>query len=129
MAEEVSRRCAAAGQHVIGVSLHPGVILGTKLARHFDLTSTVVMFRSLMARGRTVSALTQANKPIPAGASTQLVCALQPGITGGYYADCVPDTRYISKRAGDAALAKKLWEYTETAVTEAKSAAARAGKA
>ena len=129
MAEEVSRRCAAAGQHVIGVSLHPGVILGTKLARHFDLTSTVVMLRSLMARGRTICALTQANKPIPAGASTQLVCALQPGITGGYYADCAPDKVYISKRAGDAALAAKLWEYTATAITDAKSAGARAGKA
>ena len=129
MAEEVSRRAAAAGQHVIGVSLHPGVILGTKLARHFDLTSTVVMLRSLMARGRTICALTQANKPIPAGASTQLVCALQPGITGGYYADCAPDAVYISKRAGDAALAAKLWEYTATAIADAKSAAARAGTA
>ena len=129
MAEEVSRRCAAAGQHVIGVSLHPGVILGTKLARHFDVTGTFVMLRSLMARCRTLCALTQPNKPIPAGASTQLVCALQPGITGGYYADCAPDTRYVSKRAGDAALAAKLWDYTAKAVAEAKSAAARAAKA
>ena len=87
------------------------------------------MLRTLMARGRTIAALTQPNKPIPAGASTQLLCAQQPGIAGGYYADCVPDTRFVSKRAGDAALAAKLWEYTAAAIADAKSAAARASKA
>jgi NAD(P)-dependent dehydrogenase (short-subunit alcohol dehydrogenase family) len=122
MARELTRRAAAAGQHVIGVALHPGVIMGTTLARHFDFGSTCRMLRDALRRGTTTYALTQQSKSTAQGAATQVLCALDPGVTpGGYYADCAPQSRALHPMAGDAKLQARLWEHTEELVRAAQA--------
>jgi NAD(P)-dependent dehydrogenase (short-subunit alcohol dehydrogenase family) len=117
MARELTRRAAAAGQHVFGVALHPGVIMSTTLTRHFDLRSTLSMLRASVPRGTTTYLLTATSKSVAAGAATQVMCALDPGVTpSGYYADCAPAAEALHPRAGDAALQARLWEHTEALV-------------
>ena len=120
---ELTRRAKAAGHHVVGIAVHPGTILGTKLSRHMGGYIVFVMFRELLRRGRTIYALTQTNKPTPVGAATQVLAALDPAIRSGYYADCKVETYAVHPLAFDAALAAKLWDYTEQLVAGLKAKA------
>jgi NAD(P)-dependent dehydrogenase (short-subunit alcohol dehydrogenase family) len=125
MARHVTTRAAAAKQAVFGVALHPGVIMGTTLARHFGVRSIWVMLVEMYRRGTIIYGLTQQNKSVAQGAATQVLCALDPAVKpSGYYVDCAeePSAREggaIHPRANDAALAKLLWEHTEGVVAEA----------
>jgi retinol dehydrogenase-12 len=123
MSRELTRRAAAAGQHVFGVALHPGVIMSTTLTRYFDFASTCRMMRDTLRRGTTTYALTQQSKTVAQGAATQVMCVLDPGVTpNGYYADCAPQSHALHPLAGDAPLQARLWEHTEALVraTQAK---------
>ena len=122
-AHEVARRAKAAGQHLVGVAVHPGAILGTKLARHMGAYITYVMFRELLRRGRTTYALTRGNKTIAVGAATQVLAALDPAIRSGYYADCKEETYAVHPLAFNEALAAQLWEHTEKLIAGVKAKA------
>ena len=120
---ELARRARAAGQHVVGIAVHPGAILGTKLSRHMGGSIVWLMFRELWRRGRATYAVTQTNKPIPVGAATQVLAALDPAIRSGYYADCKVETYAVHPLAFNEALAAKLWDYTEQLVASLKAKA------
>lgn len=121
-AAEVTRRCKAAGQHVVGVSLHPGAILATKLGRHLDLKTSASMMSQLLRHGTLTYGLSRKMKSVEQGAATTIFAALDPDVVpGGYYDDCKLQTQHVHRLAGDEALAKKLWTYTEELIAAAKA--------
>ena len=49
------------------------------------------------------------------------MAALDPDATAGaYYLDCQVESVFVHPKAGDQALAKKLWEFTEEIVAAEK---------
>lgn len=114
-ANELTRRCKAQGVNVIGVSLHPGIINSTKLGRNLNLPRAFSFFRSLLRKkGAFMRFLKDGFKSIPAGSSTTLVAALDPALTGGeFLANCQIETAIVHEKGGDAALAAKLWLWSE----------------
>jgi len=110
---------------VVVTSLHPGVILGTNLARSMGgalLFDRYVWCWSLktigpMIRSRTVS------KTIPQGAAPSVFCALSPDvIPGEYYFDncqvASAEQRQRHALVDDVDAAKRLWEATEKIIEE-----------
>lgn len=92
------------GTNVTCYSLHPGAI-------NSDLTRNLTkMSRRLL---KPVAALFF--KDVEAGAQTTLYCAVQEGIeslSGRYFSNC--DVQKVKPKAQDDAVAKKLWEVSET---------------
>ena len=103
-AKELARRFA--GTRRTANAVHPGVIR-TNLSRHmpgfasfvFGLAGPLVL------------------KSVPQGAATEVYVAVHPGAattSGAYFADCNPATPRAD--ADDPALAKRLWEVSESLV-------------
>ncbi|XP_051966790.1 dehydrogenase/reductase SDR family member 13-like [Xyrauchen texanus] len=93
------------GTNVTCYSLNPGFI-STELARN-----TNKMFRRLLLKP--IAALFF--KDVQSGAQTTLHCALQEGIeslSGRYFSNCA--VQKVKAKAKDDALARKLWEVSET---------------
>ncbi|XP_051963177.1 dehydrogenase/reductase SDR family member 13b.1 [Xyrauchen texanus] len=93
------------GTNVTCYSLHPGVI-NTELTRY-----TNKVFRRLLLRP--IAALFF--KDVESGAQTTLHCALQEGtesLSGRYFSNCA--VQKVKAKAKDDAVAKKLWEVSET---------------
>uniref|UniRef100_A0A671NT80 Dehydrogenase/reductase SDR family member 13-like n=1 Tax=Sinocyclocheilus anshuiensis TaxID=1608454 RepID=A0A671NT80_9TELE len=92
------------GTNVTCYSLHPGAI-------NSDLTRNMnKMSRRLL---KPIAALFF--KDVEAGAQTTLHCAVQEGIeslSGRYFSDCA--VQKVKTKAQDDAVAKKLWEVSET---------------
>ncbi|KAF7644187.1 hypothetical protein LDENG_00226310 [Lucifuga dentata] len=100
---ELAKRLQGTG--VTCYSLHPGCIK-TDIGRYFSLWAG--LFWRLMVSLFFVDAMS--------GAQTTLHCALQPGIehlSGRYFNRCEAQMNMESKTR-DAAVAKKLWELSET---------------
>ncbi|XP_077064498.1 dehydrogenase/reductase SDR family member 13b.1 [Siphateles boraxobius] len=92
------------GTHVTCYSLHPGAI-NSDLARNLNKMS-----RRLL---KGIAALFF--KDVEAGAQTTLYCAVQEGIealSGRYFSNCA--VQKVKAKAQDDAVAKKLWEVSET---------------
>jgi NAD(P)-dependent dehydrogenase (short-subunit alcohol dehydrogenase family) len=122
-AGEVTRRARAAGQHVVGVALHPGAIMATKLGRHMDLYITLSMLGRLLRMRHLMYVLATKYKSIAQGSATSVLAALDPAmVPSAYYADCQLETYAVHTRAFDAALSAKLFAYIEDAVAKAKAA-------
>jgi WW domain-containing oxidoreductase len=113
-AKELARRFGSAASHDRGNSgggrtanaVHPGVIQ-TNLARHMGMAS-----RLLFGIGATLFCKSTAQ-----GAATGCYVAVHPGaaaISGAYFADC--NVRQPRADANDPALARRLWEVSETIV-------------
>jgi NAD(P)-dependent dehydrogenase (short-subunit alcohol dehydrogenase family) len=105
-AKELSRRFA--GTKRTANAVHPGVIQ-TNLGRHMNAIARFAFgtFGSLLL------------KTVPQGAATEVFVATSPtlaGVTGEYFADCNVATPRAD--AGDAELAKKLWDVSEKIVAE-----------
>jgi NAD(P)-dependent dehydrogenase (short-subunit alcohol dehydrogenase family) len=108
---ELSQKYKEAGHPIIAVAVHPGVIHETDLYRHMDFSVTrSAVLNLIMHPIRFWFAITQFEKTIVQGSSTQLYCALSPDIISGeYYADCQVETKLRSPLASDKDLAKRLW--------------------
>jgi retinol dehydrogenase-12 len=106
-------------KNVISIALHPGVITSTGLGRYLSFKSVWRMIVAASKRkGGIRMAFEQKYKSIPQGASTTLVAALDPHAkAGGYYSDCQETGgKGLHAKASDSALAKKLWEESETMI-------------
>jgi WW domain-containing oxidoreductase len=102
-ANELNRRTP---EHVKVNSLHPGVIQ-TNLGRHmqgpFALMLGLIMFPFMST--------------VPQGAATSCYVVASPGaaeVSGQYFADCRPAK--VNPLADDAALARRLWETSESLI-------------
>ena len=106
-ASELNRRAAAAGDPIIAVSVHPGVIR-TELSRNHGPTRFFV----------TLAGWFGGLKTIPQGAATSVHCVVASDVRGGlYYADC--KLREASRQARDAAAAARLWALSDELVADA----------
>ncbi|XP_074574201.1 short-chain dehydrogenase TIC 32 B, chloroplastic-like [Curcuma longa] len=102
---ELARRLKEEGANVTANSVHPGLIR-TNLGRHAPVFLTVL---------RTVTCILW--KSIPQGAATTCYVALHPslkGVSGKYFADS--NEEKPTAKARDAALAKKLWDFSQELV-------------
>jgi len=107
---ELNKRMKSAGKPVISVSLHPGSIMGTDLARHMGIMNSLTMFRQCRS-GTMFAALSSKMKSIAQGSSTTIVAALDPAIIPGeYYSDCRVESEKRHPRAKDPELAQRLWQ-------------------
>ena len=111
-AVEADRRYRDDG--IRGFALHPGAILETDLARHYDPAELV----AVVERARRVGSF----KTIEQGAATTIFCATSPLLAGrgGVYCencDIAPVTTEgdtgVRPYAIDPALAQRLWTWTE----------------
>jgi NAD(P)-dependent dehydrogenase (short-subunit alcohol dehydrogenase family) len=122
-AKEFNRRMIEDQAPVIAVSLHPGVILSTELARHSYTMTHIVggmgQFNSLSA---VYKVIVEPMKTIPEGTATTLYCALSPDIVPGeYYANSQIETTYVHPKANDIEVAKTLWQVSERLINDAKA--------
>jgi retinol dehydrogenase-12 len=139
-AKELQRRMDAEGAPVVAASVHPGAILSTSLGRH-SLGGSVTTTLQMLAFPRVLPvSLLGRYKSIPEGVATTLYAALAPvagrqpespgapGATltpGGYYTDCaLVETAgwgeaKIHDTAGDAALARRLWDVSQELLDKA----------
>lgn len=109
-AKELSRRLQEEGANITVNSVHPGLIM-TNLMRHSALLMRFLQFFTYIMW-----------KNVPQGAATTCYVALHPalkGVTGKYFVDC--NEFETSKYAGDEALAKKLWDFSNKMVNAAQS--------
>jgi len=100
-ARELSRRLATRGIAVN--SLHPGVIFGTRLMRHFGIAPRAFAW---VAK--------HFGKSVAQGAATQTLLAASPlvaGISGEFWSDC--QVANGSRFLDDDAIASRLWTTTE----------------
>jgi len=104
--EELARRLVGTG--VTTSSLHPGVI-PTELTRHFDWKIKALAYGLYPLIWLLL-------KDVKSGAQTSIWCSVAPELgkdeAGKYYADC-KFRGPAAKQAGDAALAKRLWEVSD----------------
>ncbi|KAJ3070598.1 hypothetical protein HK102_006628 [Quaeritorhiza haematococci] len=103
-------------QNVLGIALHPGVIMETELTRHSSLSSMLSMGCAALTRKGALGAfISERNKNTKEGAATSIVAALDPDVvSGGYYYDCnLCKGDRMHPLANDAELARKLWDETE----------------
>ena len=114
-AVEVDRRYREDG--IRAFALHPGAILDTDLARHYDPAELV----AVVERARRIGSF----KTIAQGAATTIFCATSPLLAdrGGVYCencDIAPVTTEadtgVRPYAIDPELAKRLWTWTERAL-------------
>lgn len=115
-------------KNVISVALHPGVITGTELLRHvFTLNNITNVSQdgllgvwSILTPQKLSMISSQRSKSIPEGVSTTLVAALDPEvIPGGYYYDCkFSQGEGLHSTVNDETLAIKLWEFSESLVSD-----------
>ncbi|KAI9340150.1 hypothetical protein DFJ73DRAFT_947457, partial [Zopfochytrium polystomum] len=80
-ANEATRRAAREARRVVAVSLHPGVIKSTELARRPSLGSVARLVWAMLRRARAVE-LARGAKDVRAGAATTVYCALAPEVEG-----------------------------------------------
>ncbi|KAJ3291085.1 hypothetical protein HDU79_002712 [Rhizoclosmatium sp. JEL0117] len=107
-------------QHVVSVSLHPGVIFSSDLYRYSSFSSLMNAVANILKRPKELLRnLTERSKTIPEGAATTVLCALGPVEGGGYYYDCkMSKGEGLHSKANDAELANKLWEVSEKLIAE-----------
>lgn len=106
-AKELARRLAGTGK--IANAVHPGVI-NTNLSRHIGIPAPVEKVGFAIANALVL-------KTIPQGAATECYVAANPAaasISGAYFADS--NVKEPRADATDPALAKRLWETSETIV-------------
>lgn len=112
--KELSNRLSAAGDNVVSVSLHPGVITDTNLMRHAGSIGPILSaFGALNGLPAFSTMISEGNKNIPQGAATTVFCALSPDIVPGeYYCDCQVSSK-VHAKGKDMNLAKQLWDVSE----------------
>lgn len=108
---------------VVAVSVHPGVISETNLARHVDLASILRILCKIAPRGLSTmySFMVADSKNIKQGAATIVYAALAPEVaehSGAHYADCQEDTVHLHPMANSTQLAKDLWTASERIVNK-----------
>jgi WW domain-containing oxidoreductase len=104
-AKELQRRLDARG--VVVNALHPGALIATSIGRN----SMIARIAIALAKPFT--------KSLAQGAATTVLCAASPTTAnskGEYFKDCRIDR--ASTEACDPAVAKKLWDLTETLLRE-----------
>ncbi|XP_075492675.1 short-chain dehydrogenase TIC 32, chloroplastic-like [Primulina tabacum] len=109
-ANELARRLKEENVEITANSLHPGAI-ATNLFRHFGFVNglVAVLVKHVM-------------KNVQQGAATTCYVALHPdvkGVSGKYYSDCA--LAETSLQAKDHELAKKLWDFTSSAIDQSKA--------
>ncbi|KAI9201977.1 oxidoreductase [Polychytrium aggregatum] len=117
--KELQRRYAT--DNIVSVAVHPGVIKATDLWRYTDMWTNVTFMYYILTHRHMAPMPNEhlAEKTIPQGSATTVVAAMSPSLVpGGYYADCQETSAGLHKLANDEALAKKLWEYSEKAISE-----------
>lgn len=119
--KELNRRMQAAGQPVISVAVHPGVILATNLMKDYSLSSTYQFIGTVYNKPGVFSeGISERRKSIPEGAATTVLTALHPDVVpGAYYVDCKPSEHY-HQQAKDAAFATHFWKVSEDLVASKK---------
>ena len=113
---ELNRRCEADNLNVISVSLHPGVILETSLARHNNLLGMVSenVAYHWKSPSKLGAILFPYMKNTSQGAATTIYTALEPNIQPGkWYLDCQLSNDYLHPLAFDVDTSKKLWNFSE----------------
>jgi retinol dehydrogenase 12 len=109
--DELQRRCSSQNKPVISLSLHPGSILETNLARHQGISFITGFLSVLFENGVLNNFCQEPQKTIPEGAATTLYCTLSPDvIPGGYYSHCQEEKILVNPKSHDPELAAKLWE-------------------
>ena len=109
--KELVRRMEEEKANVLAYSLHPGSIM-TNLSRHLGVMDAITRFLAPVIRLLT--------RNIEQGAATSIVAATAEGLPNGcYLSDC--KVAKPTAKGEDMEMAKKLWEKTETLVTEAQS--------
>ena len=109
-------------QNVTCVSVHPGMIAGTNLAKSVSAYAYMQFMWALISAGSGgFMFLKERFKSIPEGVSTTLVAALDPKIIhGAYYYDCAfNDGKKVHARYADAEVGAKLWDVSEKLINEA----------
>ena len=102
---------AEAQQHVVPVSLHPGVIQ-TNLGRHISLAKNPLV--------KMILTNFVVDKNIGQGAATTIYAALCPTLTpGGYYSDCALAKADKEGEDVEKTLRKALWKVTESDIATA----------
>ncbi|KAI8618267.1 hypothetical protein BC830DRAFT_1109813 [Chytriomyces sp. MP71] len=115
-------QCRYGERGLCAVSLHPGVILGTKLARHTGLASALdTIWKIVVKPGALWTVLGERSKSIAEGAATTVLAALDPTIEGGaFYYDCIKSAgEKMHPQSDNAELAAKLWDASEELVAKA----------
>ncbi|ORY25376.1 NAD(P)-binding protein [Rhizoclosmatium globosum] len=119
-AKEINARYAS--KNLISVAVHPGMVIGTDLKRHFDFWNVIdTVWQVATKPGALGVVMGERNKSIPEGASTTVLCAVGSDIAGGgFYYDCkISEGEKLHPLAGDADLAKRLWDVSEKLVADA----------
>jgi NAD(P)-dependent dehydrogenase (short-subunit alcohol dehydrogenase family) len=100
-ARQLAHKMKAENAPVSVVSLHPGLVKNTGLARNLGILGYISRFQARLM-----------GKSIPQGAATSVYCAIANDVpSGSYWEDC---TQVEPKpNALDDEMARKLWEKTE----------------
>ncbi len=110
-AKEITRRMFP---HVIGVSLHPGIVPTTNAYRSLSLAKVLTFAVKLILTGRVRVMRKEKHKTIPQGAATTVYCAIHSNVRGGeYYADCAVSEIVADQAKNDSDAGRKLWEASQ----------------
>ena len=103
---------------VIGVSLHPGVCLNTKLYRSMSFYSTIGFCYNVFWNGKGKLLRSETQKTISQAAATTVYCALHSDIEGGqHYADCAKND-IVHEQANNEEAWIKLWDLSQRQVDQ-----------
>lgn len=121
--KQLQKMFAEENAPVVAVSVHPGVIAETNLARHIDIGSAISIASKIMPLGLTAmySFAAGDSKNINQGSATSVYCALAPEVVhnaGAHYADCQVETTLLHPTATNAQLAQDLWIASEAIVNK-----------
>ncbi len=97
---------------IIGIALHPGVIVSTELMRQSGMLRIAWhALKDAWKTGHVKDLSGDKDKSVQQGVSTTIRCALDPHILpGGYYCDTKLETKRIHPRSDDEEHAKRLWD-------------------
>ncbi len=103
---------------VIGVSLHPGICLSSKLYRSTSYTTIGSWLMRVHFQGKCGNLLKERPKSIAQAAATIVYCAMHADVEAGqYYADChVSDI--LHEVTKDETEWRKCWDFTENQIEQ-----------
>lgn len=114
-AKELQRRFDQEGVDITVTSLHPGVV-ETNLGRYIGLGGLWDTIRSTR-NYKTLLLDFMHVKKVPAGASTNVLCAVSPDIIKGeFYSDNAVNTALLNEQTDNLEMAKKLFDVSKKLV-------------
>lgn len=115
-----SRLDATGNQKVLAVSLHPGVIIGTNLLRHFDLSMIYSAYGNMFANpSQAMKLIAEPQKTIAQGAATTVFTALSPLVKAGAHYANSNENELVHPQGFNVQLQERLWEESERMIAKA----------